>query len=118
MLLLTAVFSSGATALVVAPTALAEANYSCTECTTESGPNQSIDFIGGTDYTYTEVGITMWKYNGGSSYTEEFGETSITTYYLSHCTGEDVFSGHGQVNEGSDYKAHLSGHEDGARTCS
>jgi hypothetical protein len=82
------------------PPASAESTFNCQSlgkgatCNQISGPNETLDWFEGANYTYAEFFLEIWKYNGGSNYNKETGYT-VFAYTGSHCTTSK--SGHGGV---------------------
>jgi hypothetical protein len=84
-----------------APAASAEATYNCNSvgkaipCNGPiSGPNETIDWVEGANYTYPEFFMEVWKYNGGSNYNRE-KFYSVFAYTGSICVSSKT--GHGGV---------------------
>ena len=101
---------------LAAPAGATDSSYECGSCGGVSGPNNFIDEVAGTDYTYTLVFVHMWKFNGGSSYTLEEEAHSESTSHVKICTGTKEFDGHGDTTAGG-LTAHLSGREANYKDC-
>lgn len=103
-----------ATALAVAPAASAETDYSCEKCVTTSGPNEWMDYVGGTIYSGAPEGfLEIWKYNGGTNYSEVWwAEIPSYELHVEHCLGyEHRVNGHGTTHVYEGESAHISGKE-------
>lgn len=112
VLLCTAVVGSAAAALAAAPAASAETDYSCESCYETNGPNEWIDYVGATNYTYDEVNGWIWKYNSDGSYSMVWhGVSSKGGDHIEDCLGyEHRVKGHGESSVLIP-QAHLSGKE-------
>jgi hypothetical protein len=84
----------------VVPAASAESTFNCESnhgverCNQINGPNETMDWFEGANYTYAEFFYEVWKYNGGSNYNKEFGYT-IFAFTGSRCF--TTKTGHGGV---------------------
>jgi hypothetical protein len=88
-----------------------EANYSCPECATKNGPDQSkVRYNEAVDYTYNNICDTLWKNNGGGNY-NTVGHTCVGVYIAGVCTNSGTVPGHGEVYN-IESGAHMSGHQD------
>lgn len=82
------------------PAASAESTFNCESyagkktCNQINGPNETMDWFEGANYSYAEFFYEVWKYNGGGNYNKEFGYT-IFAYTGSRCFTSK--SGHGGV---------------------
>jgi hypothetical protein len=97
-------------AFAVVPASGAEANYSCSFCATINGPNQTVRYNEGVDYTYNNVCVTLWKNNGGGNY-NSIGHTCAGIYIAAVCTNSGTVNGHGEVYN-IESGAHMAGHQD------
>lgn len=95
VLVCAAVIGSAAVTLVAAPVASAETDYSCEACPGTSGPNEWIDYVGGTNYDFKRDEVVIWKYNADGSYGKVWdGFAEIG--HIEHCLGyEHRVKGHG-----------------------
>lgn len=120
LLLCTIVIGAAATAttLAAAPAANAETNYSCEKCWKSNGPDEWMDYVGGTLYSGSGVAwVDIWKNNGGGSYGEVWsGEINVVreVWHIEHCLGyEHRIYGHGNIHvpEYPEFLSHISGKE-------
>jgi hypothetical protein len=98
-------------AFAAGPASGTEANYQCSFCATENGPNQSqVRYNEVVDYTYNNVCDTLWKNNGGGNY-NSVGHECIGFYTTAVCTDAGTVPGHGEVYN-IESGAHQAGHQD------
>jgi hypothetical protein len=77
--------------------ASAESNFNCgggKHCNQITGPNETMDWFEGANYSYEEFFLEVWKYNGGSNYNKEKGYT-VFAFTGSVCVPSKT--GHGGV---------------------
>jgi glucose dehydrogenase len=106
------------TAFAVAAPALAtDHSYTCEGCANINGPNDYIDEVGGTDYTYKIIDVLEWKFNGGSSWNVVLEAFSEKLNHVKVCSGSNEVYGHGETGSTGFY-VHLSGREANYKNCS
>jgi hypothetical protein len=95
----------------VMPASAAEHNYSCNPCATVNGPDESVRYNEGTNYSFAQVCVTLWKWNGGNNY-NTVGHSCVSGAYTEAvCTNSGTVTGHGEVYN-SESSAHMAGHQD------
>jgi glucose dehydrogenase len=117
LFLVVALLSSAAVFAVAAPALATDHSYSCEGCATLNGPNDYIDEVGGTDYTYKLVYVIEWQFNGGSSWSVAGEHYSENMNHVKVCTGSNEVYGHGETSSTGFY-VHLSGREANYKNCS
>jgi hypothetical protein len=109
--LLPVLVAAVAAAAVAAVPASAEDNYSCTNCATITGTNESIKYNEGVDYTQTQVCVTIWKTNGGTTYSTVGHRCELGFYIATVCSEVGTVTGHGEVYT-TESGEHMAGHQD------
>lgn len=94
VMLIAALMTVGVTsAAVSAPVASANSFFSCESCENVSGANETINRVLGENANGVGLCVTLWRYNGGESYTElakkctesgDKGEASFGGTYTAH----------------------------------
>ena len=90
--------------------ASAEWNYSCSFCATINGREETISYNEGTNYSFSQVCVTIWKNNGGGNYSTA-GHRCENTYTVGFCSTAGAVGGHGEVYN-HESGAHMAGHQD------
>jgi hypothetical protein len=99
------------------PALATDHSYSCESCAALNGPNDWIDEVGGTDYSYRVLFVYEWKFNGGSNWNVEAEAYTENGTHLKVCTGADEVYGHGESLNGG-FNEHMSGREANYKNCS
>jgi hypothetical protein len=108
--LVAALAATGAMMLMggAASSAWANSTFNCenasesklSTCLIINGPNETMAWGEGDNYSYPEFLLTFFKYNGGSNYTEIYSHV-FDSYTGSHCYGS--FDGHLRVISNGEY---------------
>jgi hypothetical protein len=104
------VFIAVALATSLAVPASAEYNYSCGYCATINGREETISYNEGTNYSFAQVCVTIWKNNGGGNYSTA-GHRCENVYTVGFCSTAGAVYGHGEVYN-HESGAHMAGHQD------
>lgn len=91
--------------------ASAEYNYSCGDCSTINGREENLNYNEGTNYSNTDVCVTIWKNNGGGNFNTVGHNCETGSYTDSVCSSAGTVYGHGEVYNG-EAGAHMAGHQD------
>jgi len=101
--------------LAAAVPASAEYNYSCASCATINGPNETVRYNEGINYTFNQLCVVLWQNNGGGNYNTVGNKCVSGSWTTWTCSNVGSVNGHGEVYN-SESAAHMAGHQDN-RAC-
>lgn len=95
-------------ALASSPAASANTFFSCESCENVSGPNETINRVLGENASGVGLCVTLWLYNGGTSYTE-LAKGCTSTGFKDEASMAGTYTAHGDVKRWNPGDYHLVG---------